>query len=295
ERFLWDSGGAQTAREYLSGRGLGEEICRTFRLGFAPGGQTLAQKAAERGFTQEELLAAGLVNRRGNDYFSQRIVFPLADPRGRVLGFQARKLREDDPLQAKYVNSPESELFRKSDVLYGLDLARSAIAKQDRAVVAEGNTDVIALRQEGLEPVVASMGTALTDGHLRQLSRLTQNLWLCFDGDAAGEAATLRGQEMAAEQGFVIKVVTLPPGSDPAELAREFEEHLAKAEPFALYRVQVELARAPDAQTAHERVKQVLDRLPESPDRQEAWRIANDKLEMTIQIQRGATASTTAV
>src|SRR6266516_2826654 len=91
ERFLWDSGGAQTAREYLSGRG----------------------------FTQEELLAAGLVNRRGNDYFSQRIVFPLADPRGRVLGFQARKLREDDPLQAKYVNSPESGLFQKGDILYG--------------------------------------------------------------------------------------------------------------------------------------------------------------------------------
>src|SRR5439155_22126332 len=159
ERFLWDSGGAQTAREYLSERGRGEEICRTLRLGFAPGGQTLAQKAAERGFTQEELLAAGLVNRRGNDYFSQRIVFPLADPRGRVLGFQARKLREDDPLQAKYVNSPESGLFQKGDILYGLDLARTAIAKQDRAVVVEGNTDVIALRQEGLEPVVASMGT----------------------------------------------------------------------------------------------------------------------------------------
>src|SRR5438067_203381 len=231
ERCLWESTAAEPARTYLASRGLGEESCRAFRLGFAPGGQTLAQKARERGFTQEELLGAGLVNRRGNDYFAQRIVFPLADARGRVLGFQARKLREDDPLQAKYVNSPESDLFHKGDVLYGLDLARAAIAKQDRVVVVEGNPDVMALRQEGLEPVVAAMGTALTDRHLRQLSRLTRNLCLCFDGDAAGEAATLRGMELAAEQGFVIKIVTLPSGQDPADLASEFERRLVSAAP----------------------------------------------------------------
>jgi DNA primase len=294
ERCLWESSSAQGARDYLAGRGLGEEVSRAFRLGFATGGQTLAQKARERGFEREELLAAGLVNRRGNDYFSQRVVFPLADARGRVLGFQARKLREDDPLQAKYVNSPESSLFQKGDILYGLDLARTTMAKQDRAVVVEGNTDVIALRQEGLEPVVASMGTALTERHLRHLSRLTRNLWLCFDGDAAGEAATLRGMEMAAEQGFVIKIVTLPAGSDPADLAAGFEQRLGSAVPYALYRVQVELENAADPQAAHERIKQVLDRMPESPERQEAWRLANDKLGMTVQIQRGATASTTA-
>jgi DNA primase len=134
-RVLWESEGAAAAREYLAGRGLGEEVCRTYRLGFAPGGQTLAQKARERGFAQDELVVAGLVNRRGNDYFSQRIVFPLADARGRVLGFQARKLREDDPLQAKYVNSPESDFFQKGSIVYGLDRARAAMAKQDRAVV----------------------------------------------------------------------------------------------------------------------------------------------------------------
>jgi DNA primase len=291
ERCLWDAVTAAPAREYLAGRGFGEEICRAFRLGFAPGGQTLAKKARERGFTQDELLGAGLVNRRGNDYFSQRIVFPLADARGRVLGFQARRLREDDPLQAKYVNSPESGLFRKGDVLYGLDLARTAIAKQDRAVVVEGNADVIALRQHGIEPVVASMGTALTDRHLRQLSRLTSNLWLCFDGDAAGEAATLRGMEMAAED-FVVNVVTLPSGSDPADLANEFEQHLGRARPYAVYRVEVELASPADPQVRYERVKEILDRLPESPARQEAWRIANDRLGLTVQIQRGATGST---
>src|SRR5438093_5703758 len=137
-------------------------------------------------------------------------MFPLADARGRVVGFQARKLRDDDPLRGKYVNSPESELFHKSHVLYGLHLARPAIAKQERAVVVEGNTDVIALRQAGFEPVVASMGTALTEAHLRELGRLTTRLFLCFDADAAGQDATLRGMELARGQGFDARVVARP-------------------------------------------------------------------------------------
>ena len=112
ERYLWDAVAGGPVRAYLSGRGLGEDVCREYRLGLAPGGQTLSRKAREKGFSTEELRAAGLVNRRGNDYFSGRLLFPLADARGRVRGFQARQLREDDPLKAKYVNSPEGELFR---------------------------------------------------------------------------------------------------------------------------------------------------------------------------------------
>ncbi len=293
QRVLWEAKGAADAREYLAGRGLGEEVCRTYRLGFAPGGRMLAERAGARGFTRDELLAAGLVNRRGHDYFSQRIVFPLADARGRVLGFQARRLRADDPVAAKYVNSPESPLFQKGSVLYGLDHARAAIAKQDRAIVVEGNPDVLALRQEGLEPVVAAMGTALTERHLRELSRLSRNVWLCFDGDAAGEAATLRGMELAAAQGFVIKVVTLPSGSDPADLARGFESRLAGAEHYLVYRVRLEIARTPDRHEAFLRVRDVLERSPESPDRQEAWRLANDKLGMTVQLS-GRVSSTSA-
>src|SRR5438046_3669343 len=180
ERYLWDSESGEPAREYLRGRGLGEEVCREFRLGLAPGGAALAQAAAGQGFTRDELTGAGLINRRGNDYFSRRLLFPLADARGRVRGFQARQLYEDDPLRAKYVNSPEGDLFRKGDLLYGLHQARAAVAKQDRAVVVEGNTDVLALRQSGFEPVVASMGTALTENQLRELGRLTKRLFLCF-------------------------------------------------------------------------------------------------------------------
>ena len=292
ERHLWAPGG-ESVREYLAGRGLGEEICREYRLGLAPGGATLARKAREKGFTGEDLRAAGLVNRRGNDYFSGRLLFPLADPRGRVRGFQARKLREDDPLQAKYVNSPEGELFRKGNMLYGLDLARAAIAKQDRAVVVEGNTDVLALRQAGFEPVVASMGTALTSSQLTTLKGLSRRLWLCFDSDAAGEEATLRGMEAAVGLGCEVKVVALEPGKDPADEPDGFEERLASAEPYPLYRVRIEIKRAPDPQSAHQRVREILNRIPDSPERHDAWRFANDRLGMTVQLQQGV--ATTAV
>jgi DNA primase len=287
ERYLWDSQAGSLARDYLAGRGLGEDVCREYRLGLALGGTTLTRKAIERGFIREELVAAGLINRRGNDYFSRRLVFPLADARGRVLGFQARKLHEDDPLRAKYVNSPEGELFRKGDLLYGLDHARAAIAKQERAVVVEGNPDVLALRQAGIEPVVAPMGTALTERQLKELSRLTNRIWLCFDGDAAGEAATLRGMELAAAQGLDVHVVALPAGFDPADLAEGFEQRLATAETYLGYRVRLEIERAADRQEGFVRVREVLARFEDSPQRQDAIRFAADKLDLPKETQAG--------
>jgi DNA primase len=287
ERHLWESPRGEAARAYLAGRGLGEEVCHEYRLGLAPGGATLARKAREKGFTAAELSAAGLVNRRGNDYFNGRLLFPLADARGRVRGFQARKLREDDPLRAKYVNSPEGELFRKGRLLYGLDRARASIAKQERAVVVEGNTDVLALKQAGLEPVVASMGTALTERQLTELSRLTHKAFLCFDGDAAGEAATLRGMELAAAQGFDVRVVALPPGRDPADLAEGFDELLGHAESYLSYRVRLEIERAPDRQEGFMRVREVLSRFEDSPERQDAVRLAADRLDLPKETQAG--------
>ena len=287
ERYLWESQAGSLARDYLAGRGLAEDVCRQYRLGLALGRNTLTRKALDRGFTRDELIAAGLVNRRGNDYFSGRLLFPLADARGRVLGFQARKLRDDDPLRAKYVNSPEGELFRKGDLLYGLDRARAAIAKQERAVVVEGNTDVLALRQAGIDPVVASMGTALTERQLKELARLTTRVWLCFDGDAAGEAATLRGMELAAGQGLDVRVVALPPGFDPADLADGFEQCLGRAESYLGYRVRLEVDRAADRQEAFVRVREVLARFEDSPERQDAIRYAADKLDLPKETQAG--------
>jgi DNA primase len=293
ERHLWDSTAGEPVRAYLLGRGIAEETAREFRLGLSRG-RGLAQKARERGFTTDELRSAGLVNARGNDYFPQRLMFPLADARGRVVGFQARKLHKDDPLRGKYVNSPEGELFHKSAVLYGLSLARQAIAKQDRALVVEGNTDVIALRQAGVEPVVASMGTALTDRQLKELGRLTHRLFLCFDADAAGQEATLRGMELAVAQGFDVRVVSLPKGQDPADAPEGFEERLDGAASYLLHRVRHELDDSSDRQEAFVRAREVLARAEDSPERQDALRLLADRLELPRETLGGIAPARTA-
>ena len=285
ERVLWDSEQGRFARDYLESRGLHEEVCRAFRLGYAPGGPTLTKRAGGEGFTRDELLAAGLANRRGNDYFGRRLLFPLADARGAVRGFQARKLHDDDALQAKYVNSPESDVFKKGDLLYGLDAARMAIAKQDRAVVVEGNTDVLALRQAGCEPVVASMGTALTERQLRELNRLTKRLFLCFDADAAGQEATLRGMELAVTQGFDVKIVTLPKGTDPADDPAAFERWLASPVSYPVHRVRLLHDRASDRNASYAAVREFLTSLPPSPEQLDAQRLAADLLDLPPETQ----------
>jgi DNA primase len=285
ERMLWDSDAGALAREYLAGRGLGEEVCRQFRLGYAPGGPTLARRALQEGFQQEELRAGGLVRQRGDDYFSRRLVFPLADARGKVRGFQARKLHEDDPLQAKYVNSPESDLFKKGDLLYGLDSARQAIAKEDRGVVVEGNTDVLALRQAGFHPVVASMGTALTEAQLKELTKLTKRLYLCFDADAAGQDATLRGMELAVKQGFAVHVVSLPKGTDPADDPAAFERQLAAPVSYLVHRVQLFHERASDKNAAFAAIEAFLHAQSDSPEHLDARRLATDLLDLPPETQ----------
>jgi DNA primase len=278
ERLLWDSPAGSFARDYLAGRGLGEEICREFRLGLAPAGGLLTRKAREKGFSADELRAACLSGARG-DYFQRRLLFPLADARGRVVGFQARKLHDDDPLPGKYVNTRESELFTKGAIVYGLHESRGDIAKDDRACVVEGNTDVLALRQAGFKPVVACMGTALTEAQLRELGRLTKRLWLAFDGDAAGSAATLRGMELAVAQGFEVNVVALPPGKDPADDPASFDRVLRSAKPYALHRTQVEAEHG-----GFQAVNEFLRPLPDSPEKAAAVRWATDRFGIGLQL-----------
>jgi len=286
ERHLWEAKASEPVRQYLAGRGLGEEICRAFRLGLSPGGDVMPHKAREKGYTQEELTAAGLVNRRGNDYFAGRLVFPLADARGRVLGFGARRLSDSDPIQAKYVNSPESELFHKASLVYGLDRARAAIAKEDRAVVVEGYTDVLALHQAGLPTAVAAMGTALTERQLRELRRLCSRLYLCFDADAAGAEATLRGMDLAYREFVEVRVVALEPGADPAESADGFAERLAAAEPYPRYRVKLEIDRAESREEAFRRVQEVVARFDQNTEWLEAVQYAAGRLELPEDLQK---------
>jgi DNA primase len=208
-----------------------------------------------------------------------------------VLGFGARRLRDDDRIQAKYVNSPESELFRKAALVYGLDRSRAAVAKEDRAVVVEGYTDVLALHQAGLRSAVASMGTALTAPQLKELRRLTSHLYLCFDPDAAGEAATLRGMELAVQAGFDVRVVALPPGLDPAEATDGFEERLGRAEGYLAHRVRLEVERAPSKQEAFEHVQALLAGAAPGPEREEVTRYASDRLGVSLRVAAGTRQS----
>jgi DNA primase len=219
ERVLTDAGAAAAAREYLAGRGLGEEVCRQFRLGYSlPGWDKLRDAARGHKFTDQDLLDAGLVvpGKQGRPYdrFRGRIMFPLADDRGRTLGFGARTMGDEKP---KYLNSPETPLYHKSEAVFGLHAAKAAAAREDRVYVVEGYTDVLALVQAGVHNVVASMGTALTEQQLGRLARVTRNPYLCFDADAAGIGAMSRALTLGRKMGLSLHVVRVPDGLDPAD------------------------------------------------------------------------------
>jgi DNA primase len=214
-RYLWESDEAAKAREYLERRGLHRDALEKFGVGYAPSAwDSVLKRALTAGFRESELEAAGLAQkgRRGGFYdrFRSRIVFPLRDARGRVLGFGARAMR--DAQQPKYVNSPETAIYRKGRALFGLDLARAHATREGQVIVVEGYTDVIALHQGGIENVVASMGTALTDEQVAELARLANVVLLAFDADSSGREAMLRVRASAASRGLVLKVVRLPGG-----------------------------------------------------------------------------------
>ena len=220
ERCLWESQNGKTAREYLASRGLKEEICKTFRVGLSlPEWRGLHQRASKEGFTNKELEETGLlICQRNNIYdrFRGRLMFPLVDHRGRVLGFGGRTLKDESP---KYLNSPEGPLYHKGHLLYGLYQARRAVAEQNEVIVVEGYTDVLGLAQVGIKNVVASMGTALTDAQIGLMVRFSKNLTFMFDADRAGTEAMLRSGKLARERELRSMMAVLPANSDPAELA----------------------------------------------------------------------------
>lgn len=230
ERWLWDSKEGERARAYLDGRGLDQEVCREYRLGLAPGQwRGLQKRALRQGFSEDEMEAAGLLIRRegaGYDRFRERLLFPLIDHRGRVLGFGGRVLGDEKP---KYLNSPEGPLYRKGRLVYGLFQARRAIAEADEVIVAEGYTDVLALAQAGVRNVVASMGTAFTSHQLRLVARFTEHVSFMFDADAAGIEAIARSGEVARGEGLRAMVIPLPAGSDPADAVKDRSPEEAKA------------------------------------------------------------------
>ncbi len=224
-RETLDSSDGATARAYFKRRGFGAEITATFALGASPAAWDDTMKALlARGFLVEHLVDAGLVVTREDgktyDRFRGRAMFTITDESGRVVGFSARTIT-DDPGSPKYINSPQSLVFDKSRVLYGLAQAKRSISEHRTALLVEGQADVITLHQAGFTNTVASSGTALTPDQLRRLQRYADTIVLVFDSDEAGQKAITRGIELGLAAGFDVKCVVLPPGTDPDSLVRE--------------------------------------------------------------------------
>jgi DNA primase len=215
--------GKSVGLNYFKDRGFNKESLETFKLGYSPEAwQALTDKAISKGYKLEFLDKTGLSIVKGDkkfDRFRGRVIFPIHSLTGRVLGFGGRILTNDKKA-AKYLNSPESEVYHKSKVLYGLYQAKTHIAKEDNCYLVEGYTDVIQFHQTGIKNVVASSGTALTEQQIRLIQRLTPNITVLFDGDDAGIRASLRGIDMILEQGMQVKVCTFPKGEDPDSFAK---------------------------------------------------------------------------
>jgi DNA primase len=293
-RYLWESEEARGAREYLIGRGLGEQVLRDFRVGYAPSAWDRVVTAAQRdGFREEEVAAAGLgqPGRQGGFYdrFRARIMFPVADARGKVVGFGARATRETQ--RPKYLNTSENELYHKGRQLFGIDRARPPAAKGSRVVVVEGYTDVLALHDAGIEEAVGIMGTALTQEQLAELSRAAPSIYLALDADSSGREAMLRASRAARDRGVELLVVDMPEGTDPAELvgdegadafARRLESAMSVVE-FETRRVLAEAdldtPRGRDA--ALERLRPLIAATPErSATRDELIGFVADRLDV---------------
>ncbi len=292
--YLWESKEAAKAREYLAERGLGEQVLRDFGVGYAPSAwDKILVRGQQAGFSVAELRGVGLAQRgrSGGEYdrFRSRIMFPIRDRRGRTLGFGGRAMRADQG--AKYVNTAETDFFHKSQLLYGVDRAKAAIAKAGRAVVVEGYTDVLALHQAGVEEAVGVMGTAITDEQVATLSGMVDEVVLALDADSAGQEAMLRAQRVAAGRRMRLRVAAMPSGVDPAELmaaaegAERFRELIERAEELTAFQVGLVLARtdvsSPVAREgALEEVASVLAGMAEGAMRDDLIRRVAERLDV---------------
>lgn len=249
EKQLWHSTAGARALEYLRGRGLTDETIRAWRLGWAPNDwQALTGFLQQQPYHNADIVAAGVaIDKQGRPYdrFRSRIMFPIADVNGQIVGFTGRVFGAEVAVggepPAKYVNTPQSLLYDKSRILFGLDKAKLEMRSRDACLLVEGNVDAILSWQAGASHVVATSGTALTPHQLRMLARYSMNLDFCFDTDAAGQTATRRGIALALAQSFTVRVVTIPDASckDPADYVQKYatgwQEVVGTAKPILQY------------------------------------------------------------
>lgn len=245
--------GKDVGMAYYKSRALEDETISRFGLGWAPSGKdTLLQAARKAGYKDEYLLDAGLAVQREDgtlgDKFRERVMFPIHSVSGRVIAFSGRTLKSDNP--AKYVNSPDTPIYTKSNILFGIWFAKSEIAKQDKCIVVEGNVDLVMLHQLGIRNVVAPCGTSFTEQQIRLIRKFTDNVTLMFDGDGAGIHAALRAIDMILKEGMNVSVVRLPAEDDPDSFARkhtleEYQNYLKENEQdFLAFKSEILLADA---------------------------------------------------
>jgi DNA primase len=253
DQLFQTEGGKSVGLSYFKNRDLREHTIEQFELGYSPDSwDAFTKHAIENGYKLEYLVKSGLTiekNGKTFDRFSGRVIFPIHNLSGRVIGFGGRILKSDEK-KAKYINSPESDIYNKSQVLYGIYYAKNAIIKKDNCYLVEGYTDVISLFQAGFENVVASSGTSLTTDQIRLIKRYTPNITILFDGDEAGLKASFRGIDMILEQGMNVKIVMFPEGEDPDSYVRshrskEVEEFLvSNARDFIQFKTNILLKDA---------------------------------------------------
>ena len=268
--------GRTVGLSYFKERGIREDIIKKFRLGYTPEQRDAFVKASQtKGFNIDYLERTGLVVKGENyllDRFRGRIIFPVHTPSGKVVAFGGRILKKEDKI-AKYINSPESEIYSKSNELYGIYFAKQAMVKENKCFLVEGYTDVLSMHQAGIENVVASSGTALTDGQIRLIRRFTTNITVLYDGDSAGIKAALRGIDLLLKEGMSVKIVLLPEGEDPDSFARSqsaasFTQYLAEhEEDFIRFKTNLLLKESKDdpvSRTAH--ISDVVNSIAIIPD-----------------------------
>lgn len=277
ENLLETEEGKTIGLSYFKERGFTNETIEKWGLGYSPEGwETLTQYAKEKGYTLENLELAGLVRKKENgsyfDLFRNRVIFPIYSVSGKVIAFAGRKMSNADQAP-KYVNSPETELYKKSDILYGVFQAKAAIKNQGKVYLTEGYTDVITLSQNGIGNVVASSGTALTLGQIRLIRRFTHDITVVYDGDKAGIKASLRGINLLLAEDLNVRVVPLPEGQDPDSFCRELGGEAFKAyleeheENFIFFKARLLLEGvAHDPIRKTEAVRDILDSLAEIRD-----------------------------
>jgi len=246
---------AQPARDYLKQRGVDRQVAKSWQLGFAPDAwDTFLRWALDRGYSRSQLLQSGLVKPRDEnrpdsevyDRFRARIMFPICNDVGEVIAFSGRLLQSDAEA-AKYLNSPETPLFRKGNVLFGLHKTKRGLIEANCAIVCEGQLDLIALFEAGITNVVAPQGTAFTEGQARILKRFVDEVVLCFDADAAGQKAAEHSLDALLQNDLIVRIVDMPPGQDPDSLIRrdgkdEFEKRVATARDFFDHWIEREVA-----------------------------------------------------